>query len=210
MRLLVVAIALVVTVPAGTPASAAVLVSERPLTAWRVDGVMYAVRVAGDVTYIGGAFTRATAPDGTTRPRANLAAFDTHTGALIDGFRADTYGPVRALASDGTTLWVGLDGASTWRIFDHGVDPRHRLAGRRLRRRRLGFGPSRCGPRAPRCRSSRTVARWSASDAGVLRFWLPRRVAAGPCARAHTHAWGVRSRRNGLVARSCSTAVSGP
>jgi hypothetical protein len=91
----------------GTPADAAVLVTDTPIAAWRVDGVTTAVLVVGDTTYVGGTFVRATAPDGSSRQRANLAAFDTRTGALVEGFRADTNGTVRALASDGATLWVG-------------------------------------------------------------------------------------------------------
>lgn len=107
LRLVAMIIGLAAGLVGTTPASAAVLVSDTPLTSWRLNGETYAVQVVGDVTYVGGAFTQATAPNGTTRPRANLAAFDTHTGALTEGFRADTNAPVRALASDGTTLWVG-------------------------------------------------------------------------------------------------------
>ena len=47
------------------------------------------------------------APDGSTRTRRNVAAFDATTGALIEGFQADTNGVVRALATDGNTLWLG-------------------------------------------------------------------------------------------------------
>lgn len=86
---------------------ATVLVADTPTTAWRVDGTTQAVLVVGSTTYVGGTFTRATAPNGTTVARANVAAFDTRTGALVETFRADTNGTVRALVSDGTTLWVG-------------------------------------------------------------------------------------------------------
>jgi hypothetical protein len=100
------AMLLALTLGAGT-ATAAVTVSDVPVTAWRVNGVTHAVVIVGNTTYVGGSFTTATAPNGTTRSRANVAAFDTRTGALVEGFRADTNGMVRALVSDGTTLWIG-------------------------------------------------------------------------------------------------------
>lgn len=90
--------------PAGAETAVA---DDTPLSGWRVNGVTYAVRVVGNVVYVGGSFSQATAPDGRSEARANLAAFDATTGALITGFRADTNGTVRALASDGSTLWVG-------------------------------------------------------------------------------------------------------
>ena len=101
-----VAVTSLVTLAAPAPAGAAVLVTDTPVAGWRVEGVTYAVRVVGNITYVGGTFARVVAPDGSTRPRANLAAFDTRTGALVEGFRADTNGQVRALVSDGSTLWV--------------------------------------------------------------------------------------------------------
>ena len=97
---------LVAALPA-LPAGAAVTASDVPVAGWRPDGVTYAVRVVGATTFVGGKFSQVIAPDGTARARSNLAAFDTRTGALLDDFRADTNGPVRALASDGATLWVG-------------------------------------------------------------------------------------------------------
>lgn len=90
-----------------TDAVAAVVYDDTPIPAWRVNGVTRSVLVDGDTTYVGGDFTHAVAPNGETVPRANLAAFDTATGELIRGFRADTNGIVRALDSDGSTLWVG-------------------------------------------------------------------------------------------------------
>lgn len=88
------------------PSHATVLVTDVPTAAWRVDGVTRAVVVVGDTTYVGGAFSRVLGPSGNV-DRANLAAFDTRTGALREEFRADTNGSVRALASDGSSLWVG-------------------------------------------------------------------------------------------------------
>ena len=101
------AAALLVGALPGTPVAAAVLVTDTPLAGWRVNGDALAVLVVGDTTYVGGTFTQAIAPNGTSVPRANLAAFDSDTGALITGFRADTNGAVRALVSNGTTVWAG-------------------------------------------------------------------------------------------------------
>jgi hypothetical protein len=92
------------TAPAGASTAHVQL---QPMTTWRVDGVVRSIAVAGGRTYVGGTFARVVAPDGTTRDRVNLAAFDSWTGALVDGFRADTNGRVNALVSDGSTVWVG-------------------------------------------------------------------------------------------------------
>lgn len=96
--------------------------SSVPLASWRLDGVGYATLVMGNVVYVGGDFDNATSPDGSTVvPRHGLAAFDLRTGGLIGSFRADTDGPVRALATDGSTLYVGgsfgsVNGSSTSRL----------------------------------------------------------------------------------------------
>lgn len=87
--------------------AATVVADDTPLAGWRVNGPTYAVMIVGNIVYVGGSFTEARAPDGDTSPRANLAAFDVTSGSLIEAFRADTNGAVRALASDGSTLWVG-------------------------------------------------------------------------------------------------------
>jgi hypothetical protein len=97
-----------------TPASAQVdpnaplYLANTPLASWRVNGNGLATVVVGDVVYVGGTFTTATSPNGSQQvARANLAAFDANTGALITTFRADTNGAVRSLAHDGTRLFVG-------------------------------------------------------------------------------------------------------
>ena len=80
----------------------------RPLASDRVDGEGLAILQVGSVVYLGGTFTTVRDQTGATvAPRANLAAFDLATGRLLTGFRADTNGPVRALATDGTRLFVG-------------------------------------------------------------------------------------------------------
>jgi hypothetical protein len=116
---LVVAAAVVVVGP--SPAHAQVSFGSTPLAGWRTNGPAYAVKVAGGRVYLGGTFSQVIAPDGTAVARANLAAFDAATGTLDAAFRADTNGTVRALVSDGTTVWAGgnfttVGGASRNRI----------------------------------------------------------------------------------------------
>lgn len=93
----------------GAPAGAApAAFPGTPLPGDRLNGVGYTVLVVGDTVIVGGQFTAATAQDGSVVGRpANLAAFDASTGRLRATFRADTDGPVRALATDGATLYVG-------------------------------------------------------------------------------------------------------
>jgi hypothetical protein len=88
-------------------AQAAVQVSPSASPSWRVNGKVSATVVSGDTLVVGGSFTTATAPDGTTAPRANLAAFSMSTGALLTGWRADTDGKVLALSVTGTRVFVG-------------------------------------------------------------------------------------------------------
>ncbi|NPC96869.1 hypothetical protein [Nocardioides sp. zg-DK7169] len=90
-------------------ASAAPVASVRdtPTASWGVNGPVYATAVAGNVVVVGGSFSAAMGPTGARVPRANLAAFSLRTGRLLTGWHADTSGPVRALATDGTSLWVG-------------------------------------------------------------------------------------------------------
>jgi hypothetical protein len=75
---------------------------------WGIDGVGWAVAKVGNVVYVGGEFGTVHSPGATSVVhRANLAAFDATTGVLVGGFRADTNGRVKALATDGTRLFVG-------------------------------------------------------------------------------------------------------
>jgi outer membrane protein assembly factor BamB len=109
-RALTVAGALLATVVAGlSPAAAAqVQYSSPPIQSWRLNGQGFATVLVGDVAYVGGQFLTATSFDGQTKAgRVDLAAFDVRTGDLVTSFRADTDGIVRALATDGTRLFVG-------------------------------------------------------------------------------------------------------
>ncbi|TIC80649.1 hypothetical protein E8D34_18510 [Nocardioides sp. GY 10113] len=78
----------------------------QPEAGWGVNGTVRATAIAGDVVVVGGSFSAAVAPNGATTPRQNLAAFDRTTGALLP-WRADANYTVRALTTDGTTVWVG-------------------------------------------------------------------------------------------------------
>lgn len=70
------------------------------------DGIGYASALIGNTAFIGGAFSSVT--DGVNvRSRGGLAAFDATTGALKEGFVANTNGIVKALATDGSYLYVG-------------------------------------------------------------------------------------------------------
>ncbi|WP_134767277.1 hypothetical protein [Nocardioides sp. 1609] len=89
------------------PASAATEVASSPSPSWRVNGRVYAVEIVGDTVFVGGTFTTATSPTGQVQARLNLAAFDVETGALRTSWRADTGAAVRAIVSDGTSLYVG-------------------------------------------------------------------------------------------------------
>lgn len=91
---------------AAVPAQAAV--PETPEPSWRVNGRVYTTLIVGDTVFVGGTFSTARSPGGQSVARRNLAAFRMSDGSLITSFRADAPGSaVRALASDGTSLWVG-------------------------------------------------------------------------------------------------------
>jgi PKD repeat protein len=97
--------ALVVVAPA---AFAVTTVSNTPAVSWNLNGRVYASVIVGNEIILGGEFTQATSPDGqTVVPRAHLAAFQLSTGNLITTFQADANSTVRALVSDGSTVWVG-------------------------------------------------------------------------------------------------------
>ncbi len=71
-----------------------------------VNGRVNAIVRVGNVVFIGGTFTAAVAPNGSTVPRLNLAAIDTTTGQLTS-FDPEANGEVDALTTDGLRLFVG-------------------------------------------------------------------------------------------------------
>jgi len=95
---------------AATVGPAYAAYSPTPRPSGTANGVVYAITVAGDRVYVGGAFTRVTDPaTGTTVARSHVAAFDTSTGGLVPDFAPSTDGVVRAIAvsSDGSQVFVG-------------------------------------------------------------------------------------------------------
>src|SRR5688572_16087355 len=120
-RLLGVGIALLGLGSLTVPAAAVVPFEDTVVPAWGVNGPVLATAIVGDTVVVGGTFTRAVSPQGTIVDRVNLAAFSLSTGALLTGWRADTNGTVRALGTDGTSVWVGGD------FTDIGGMPRQRL-----------------------------------------------------------------------------------
>jgi hypothetical protein len=95
-----------VPAPAG---AAPVTFATVPRSGWSTNGIGRAVLVVGDTVYVGGSFSQAVPPSGSSAARANVAAFDLTTGALRTSFVANTNGQVRALASDGINLFLGGD-----------------------------------------------------------------------------------------------------
>ncbi|CUR55121.1 conserved exported hypothetical protein [metagenome] len=101
------ALALAVTSWLVPPAQAQLALGSTPSASWRVDGRVYATVIVGNTIVVGGSFTTATSATGTTAARQNLAAFSMSSGALLTGWRADAGGTVRALSTDGTSVWAG-------------------------------------------------------------------------------------------------------
>ncbi len=92
------------------PAGAAPLTfASVPQAGWSTNGIGRAVLIVGDTVYVGGSFSAAVPPSGASVARANVAAYDVETGALRTNFVANTNAQVRALASDGTSLFLGGD-----------------------------------------------------------------------------------------------------
>ena len=120
---LAVSASLILSVFAGiTPARAAV--EELPITTWGTgpmppskpsgkewqEGRVYAITRAKGRIYLGGDFTQAVAPDGSTPvARPGLLAIDAATGQLDLAFDARANGSVLSLAAspDGNTIYVG-------------------------------------------------------------------------------------------------------
>jgi chitodextrinase len=103
---MVAAVLLAVVLP-PLPLSAAVSFGPTPLAGWSTNGTVYAVEIHGDTVYLGGRFTAVSAPGGgASQPRVNVAAISLSTGQILP-FRADTNNDVRAITTDGATVWIG-------------------------------------------------------------------------------------------------------
>jgi hypothetical protein len=113
---------------AAVPADAVNVPQDRVVSAnpadwvpWATNGRVYALVPIGTTMYVGGTFTQAQEPNATTFARPYLFAFDMTTGAISKTFKPSLDGAVNALATDGTSLFVGGDfttvnGASHHRI----------------------------------------------------------------------------------------------
>jgi hypothetical protein len=117
LRTLLVALGLsvaVAAVPAVASASIALgtVVSANPanFTPNVASGAVYKFVQVGPTMYAGGAFSSVSTPAGVspggTFARSNIVAFNASTG-VISSFAPSVNGEVWALASDGTSLWIG-------------------------------------------------------------------------------------------------------
>jgi hypothetical protein len=118
LRTMLVAIGLTVAVAAvPTVASASIglgaVVSTNPanITPNVASGAVYKFVQVGGTMYAGGAFSSVSTPAGVspggTFARSNIVAFNASTGVISTSFAPSINGEVWALASDGTSLWVG-------------------------------------------------------------------------------------------------------
>ena len=97
----------------AAPALAAISVTpDHPTlgtTSWGTNGRVWAMVRIGDIVYMGGEFTEAVRADGgATAPRGNLMAVNVVTGYLRP-WHPSVDGIVFAMATDGTTIFVGGD-----------------------------------------------------------------------------------------------------
>jgi hypothetical protein len=89
------------------------LYATAPVDGWGIlkegsnDQYVDAVALSGDAVYAVGSFTHAY-HNGLSANRANVMATSASTGALLP-FVADTNGPVYAVATDGTSVYIGGD-----------------------------------------------------------------------------------------------------
>src|SRR3954468_3532523 len=105
---LLAATAVAIAAPSGSVSALPVTFSTRPVAGDLLDGEGLAVLQVGSPLHAGGLFANVRNQAGTTiAARANLAAFDLSTGHLVSAFRADTNGPVRSLATDGSRIFAG-------------------------------------------------------------------------------------------------------
>jgi len=105
--ILLLAVLAAVLVPAD--AASASVVDNGVLDAWYSSGSVWAVDLSGDVVYFGGDFKAAKSPDGARKGRGNVAAISRQSGELLQAFDVETDGLVRAIESDGETVWIAGD-----------------------------------------------------------------------------------------------------
>jgi hypothetical protein len=90
-----------------------VVVSDDPanFTPNVASGAVHKLLQVGGTMYAGGTFSSVSTPAGVspggTFARGNIVAFNASTGAISNSFAPSVNGEVWALASDGTSLWIG-------------------------------------------------------------------------------------------------------
>ncbi|HEV3464517.1 MAG TPA: hypothetical protein VG846_11125 [Actinomycetota bacterium] len=107
--------AVVAAVPTVASASIALgtVVSANPanFTPNVASGAVYKFTQVGGTMYAGGAFSSVSTPAGVspggTFSRSNIVAFDATSGVISTSFAPSVNGEVWAMASDGTSLWIG-------------------------------------------------------------------------------------------------------
>lgn len=89
----------------AAPADASL--TNAPTPTWGTNGRVSAILPIGNTVYVGGTFTAIVDRSGTSYSASNLAAFNATTGAAVLTWAPTTDGTVWALATDGTSVYVG-------------------------------------------------------------------------------------------------------
>ena len=90
-------------------ADTATLFSPNPADGWGQDGTAYAVAITGDTVFVGGSFANAVHNPQVPVGRTNLMAVQRSNPLNLLPFAPTTDGTVRAMATDGTALYIGGD-----------------------------------------------------------------------------------------------------
>jgi hypothetical protein len=93
-----------VVVPADRAEAA---LSNTPARTWGTNGRVTAILPVGSRIYVGGTFSAVVDTAGIRYPASNLAVFNRTTGSADLSFHVGTDGPVNALATNGSALFVG-------------------------------------------------------------------------------------------------------
>lgn len=90
----------------STALPAQAVAPSRPALCAQTDGRVVDIEISGGVVYVGGTFTTAVDPDGTTLPRSNAFAFEASTCKVL-GWAPAFDGEVMALHVVGSTVYAG-------------------------------------------------------------------------------------------------------
>jgi hypothetical protein len=106
-----VAVAVVPAVASASIALGAVSTNPANFTPNVASGAVYKFTQVGGTMYAGGAFSSVSTPAGVspggTFARSNIVAFNAATGVVSTSFAPSVNGEVWAMATDGTSLWIG-------------------------------------------------------------------------------------------------------